>query len=215
MIIYILRHGQSIRNTIPGYKPVDCPLTELGAVQAEAAGKWLRSKGIRTMYCSPAIRALQTATIVSRHLNLTSIAWPELVEWGYLFDSPGLSGKELRASYPHVRLKEGFPEDVGCFAHKESETWEEIAIRAEHCLKTLIAEHGLEGGPILLVTHEHFARYFIAVAVGFQEVPSLRGVIQHDNCGVSALEITEERRILWYTNEHSHLGDLRSGAKLV
>lgn len=183
--------------------------------QAELAGKWLRGKGIETMYCSPAIRALQTASIVARHLSLPPIVWEDLVEWGYLHDSPGLTGKELREAFPEARLMNGFPEDVGWAVHRTSETWPELAVRAEACLNELIARHGYDGGPVLLVTHEHFARFFIAAAIGFEENQDRLGVIQHDNCAVSALEVTEERRILWYANHHGHLGDLRTGRKIL
>ncbi len=206
-MLYIVRHGQSQRNlTLSG--PFDCELTELGKRQADRAGAWLAGKGIQTVYCSPAIRTLQTATAVSRHLGVKPVAWADLVEWGFLFDCPGLTGKEMRGSYPEIAIGAEFSDDTCWIDHKNTETWSELSERARGCLLRLLSQHPVAGPPVALVTHAHFARYLVSEALGYTEPAGLGGVIQHYNCGVSALEFTPERRILWFANEHGYLGDL-------
>lgn len=209
MILYIIRHGQSERNVaLSG--PHDCNLTDLGLQQADLAGAWLKGKGIETIYCSPSIRTLQTATAISHHVGVRPKAWADIVEWGYLFECPGLTGKEMRTSYPDIEIDESFADDQCWIAHKNSETWPELAERASNSLETLLRLHPAGSSPVALVTHAHFARYLIAAAIGYSEVQGLGGVIQHYNCGISAIEFRDERCTLWFTNEHGHLGDLIS-----
>lgn len=209
MVLYIVRHGQSERN-VTGSGPFDCPLTELGMEQAERAGAWLVDKGIETIYCSPSIRTLQTATIISRHLGVRPQAWGEIVEWGYLFDSPGLTGKQMRTDFPGVDFDDSFADDVPWIEHKTDEAWAELAERAQSVLKFLKTQHPVGSAPVALVTHAHFARYLVAAAMGYKETEGHGGVVQHCNCGITKLEFKEDRVIVWYLNAHGHLGDLKT-----
>lgn len=207
MILYIVRHGQSERNlALSG--PHDCNLTDTGFKQADLAGAWLKGKGIETIYSSPSIRTLQTATAITRHVGVRPKTWADIVEWGYLFDCPGLTGKEMRDTYPDIEIDPSLVDDKPWIAHKNSEEWPDLVTRAQGVLDKLLREHPPGSAPVALVTHAHFARHLIAVAMGYSEVQGLGGVIQHYNCGITAMEFQEERRILWYTNQHSHLGDL-------
>jgi broad specificity phosphatase PhoE len=182
-------------------------LTELGAKQADLAGAWLEDKGIKSIYCSPSMRTLQTATIVSKHIGAKPKAWADIVEWGYLFDSVGLTGKEMRATYPDIEIDESFIDDVCWIAHKTTETWSELLVRAKGCLNQLLMSHPPGSPPVLLVTHAHYARYLVSAALGIVEPEGLHGVVQHYNCGISMIEFLEDRRVLWFSNEHGHLGD--------
>lgn len=67
-MIYIIRHGQTEKNkamVLQGRS--DQPLNEAGIRQAEQAGAYFRSAGIRfdRVYSSPLIRAVQTAKLVA------------------------------------------------------------------------------------------------------------------------------------------------------
>lgn len=207
MVLYIVRHGQSERNRLRS-GPFDCPLTELGLKQAARTADWLLGRGIATIYCSPAIRTLQTASVIGRRLGVRPKAWAELVEWGYLFDSPGLTGRQMRRDFPDIEIDDTFPDDTPWIAHRTNETWPELEERAREVLRVLRERHPPGSAPVLLVTHEHFARFLIAGAVGFKELHGLGGVIRHYNGGVSALELTENGTIVRYINEHGHLVDM-------
>ena len=66
MHVIIIRHAQSQANAdVPG-APIDCELTDLGRRQAEATGVRLAKLGVDTIFCSPYIRALETATAIHR-----------------------------------------------------------------------------------------------------------------------------------------------------
>ena len=69
MIIYFLRHGDAVEDSHA--HDSDRPLSEFGQQQASAAGQFLsKSKsGIEQIFCSPLLRARQTAEAVQRELG--------------------------------------------------------------------------------------------------------------------------------------------------
>jgi probable phosphoglycerate mutase len=85
MRFILARHGQSAANVDPeawrgrGESP---PLTALGEEQADRLGGWLRENrtDIDAIVASPLVRAVQTAEIANKHLNLPMETWPELEE---------------------------------------------------------------------------------------------------------------------------------------
>ncbi len=69
MELYLIRHGQSTNNV--GLPHVaDPPLSDLGKKQAYYVGKALQREEISRLYCSPMLRALQTAEVIGGILSL-------------------------------------------------------------------------------------------------------------------------------------------------
>jgi probable phosphoglycerate mutase len=77
---YFLRHGQTGRNAQRIFQAVDEPLSELGLQQAAHAAGLLAGEPIRTIVCSDARRAFDTAHTVAAALRLTPTAQAELRE---------------------------------------------------------------------------------------------------------------------------------------
>ena len=77
---YFLRHGQTGRNALRIFQAVDEPLSELGLQQAAHAAELLAGEPIRTIVCSDARRAFDTAHTVASALRLTPTAQAELRE---------------------------------------------------------------------------------------------------------------------------------------
>ncbi len=77
---YFLRHGQTGRNAQRIFQAVDEPLSELGLRQAAHAAGLLAGEPIRTIVCSDARRAFDTAHTVAAALRLTPTAQVELRE---------------------------------------------------------------------------------------------------------------------------------------
>jgi probable phosphoglycerate mutase len=73
MKLYFARHGESEANVrrIFWDKPHGYGLTGRGREQARALAESLADAGIAALYCSPILRAVQTAQIVGRQLDLT------------------------------------------------------------------------------------------------------------------------------------------------
>lgn len=67
---YFLRHGQTGRNALRIFQAVDEPLSELGLQQAAHAAELLAGEPIRTIVCSDARRAFDTAHTVAAALRL-------------------------------------------------------------------------------------------------------------------------------------------------
>ena len=67
---YFLRHGQTGRNAQRIFQAVDEPLSELGLQQAARAAQLLAGEPIRTIVCSDARRAHDTAHTVAAVLRL-------------------------------------------------------------------------------------------------------------------------------------------------
>src|ERR1700758_4922692 len=83
-ILYLLRHGATEANLArPPWlqgRRVDPPLARLGVRQAEATRDFLAVRPIDVCYCSPLLRALQTAKIVAAPYGLTPIPVNALIE---------------------------------------------------------------------------------------------------------------------------------------
>ncbi|GAA3527820.1 hypothetical protein AFL01nite_03110 [Aeromicrobium flavum] len=79
-----LRHGESTWNAAGRLQFGDRtpPLTRVGRAQARAAAEALRGAPYRVLLTSPAVRAVQTAEIVSSALGLTPVLDARLVERG-------------------------------------------------------------------------------------------------------------------------------------
>lgn len=77
---YFLRHGQTGRNALRIFQAVDEPLSELGLQQAARAATLLSDEPIRTVVCSDARRANDTAHTVATALRLVPTAQAALRE---------------------------------------------------------------------------------------------------------------------------------------
>jgi broad specificity phosphatase PhoE len=95
--LYFLRHGESEANVLHEFsnRPGKHPLTEKGRHQAKALADQLRGASIRRIYSSPALRAAQTAEIISAELGITCTIEDALLE----FDVGVLEGKADQVSW--------------------------------------------------------------------------------------------------------------------
>lgn len=207
MLLYLIRHGQSVRNVKPE-GPHDCELTDLGREQARRVAEYLADKGVERLYTSPAIRALMTARPIAEKLGLRPKVWTELVEWGYLFEDPGLTRSEFIRSYPEFELDDEIVDGRGWAEHITQESWSELYERTKRVRDVLLNRYGVGGPSVALVTHNHFAGFFIGALFGIDRPDEWDGLFQHYNCGVTCIKFGNESPEIWYTNAHAHLGDL-------
>ena len=71
MLLYCVRHGESTHNAegrIQGQ--ADIPLSDFGRRQSEAVAEALAALAIDAVYASPLRRALETAEIIARRVQL-------------------------------------------------------------------------------------------------------------------------------------------------
>lgn len=88
MLLFFLRHADAVQN--PLLNDSERPLSDLGRLQAETVGRYLKSSGttIDRVFSSPLARAVETSEIVGRTLGIGSIEQTE-----YLV--PGTRKKQL------------------------------------------------------------------------------------------------------------------------
>lgn len=81
--LYFVRHGESLANLLHEFSNTGCkhPLTKNGINQAKSLANQLSSLKITQIYSSPILRALQTAQILSDHLQSSLEITPALQEW--------------------------------------------------------------------------------------------------------------------------------------
>lgn len=81
-IAYVSRHGETALNVESALKGwLDAPLTEKGMGQAERQAEVLTHLGLTKIYCSPLLRAVQTASFTAGIVGLEPIQDRGLATW--------------------------------------------------------------------------------------------------------------------------------------
>jgi probable phosphoglycerate mutase len=98
---FLVRHGETEWNRIRRIQGVsDIPLNATGRAQASALGQILSKHSFDLMVASPLSRALETATIVAKHLSMPApLVIPDLIERNY-GEAEGQNGHDLDQRYP-------------------------------------------------------------------------------------------------------------------
>jgi broad specificity phosphatase PhoE len=153
---YFLRHGQTGRNASRIFQAVDEPLSELGRQQAVLAAERLTGEPIRTIVCSDARRAFDTAHTVAASLRIVPLAREALRErhFGALI---GTSSVNL---------------DWAC-APEGGETLAQFIDRNRASLAEALAQPG----PVLVVAHGG-TLYVLAALLGVAIEPAILGNAQ-------------------------------------
>ena len=130
---YFLRHGQTGRNAQRIFQAVDEPLSELGLRQAARAAELLAGEPIRTIVCSDARRAFDTAHTVAAALRLVPAAQEALRERNF--------GALIGTSSANI--------DWACDP-EGGETLTQFVTRKRAALDAALR---LQPGPVLVVAH--------------------------------------------------------------
>ena len=222
MELYLIRHGQSTNNRGDVRIP-DPPLTELGRKQADRAGQALKRIGITRLYCSAMLRAVQTAAIVSEHLELAPHIFVGLHEWGGIWKDrvnggrvqlPGLTRSQLRNVCSSVVLPDDVTDEGWCiqaFGNHElarggnDEQMQNLAYK--NCLRFIarLDQHHVEKdekvGAIL-----HGGAGSILLGAFFGLLPNeARDRFPHYNAGITKIRRKLEHTQLIYRNQTYHL----------
>jgi broad specificity phosphatase PhoE len=152
--VWITRHGNRLDFVDPDWhrtapNPFDPPLSEDGIVQAQRLGQRLRSEGIRRLYSSPFLRALETAQQVAECLDLPIKVEQGASEWlnpGWFPASPELiTSGERSERIPRIREP-----DTSVVYPDFPESWEDLLARTARCINALVNQTRED---ILIVGH--------------------------------------------------------------
>ncbi len=207
MILYLIRHGQSIANEtgiIQGRK--EFPLSATGQKQAKLVGEFFSSIALDYIYSSDQGRAYETATAISQHHPLEVIRWDKICEIG-LGPFEGKTRKEVTLQYPELAKKVS----ILTTGIAGTETVAEITERCKYVLEQLLRGH--KSSRVALVSHGGFISIFLMYLMYGEKWNDFHRPFIVGNTGVCKLEFLDnEKPIFHYINNDSHLllGEMNS-----
>lgn len=202
--MYLLRHGATDNNVanpprLQG-RGSDLPLSAEGRTQAGRAAELLRDRPIVAIYCSPLLRARQTAEALSAAIHLPiqlvdAITEVDVGQW------EGRDWGEIERTEPEAFQR--FMEDPGAWPYAGGESMGEVQRRVVPALDELLARH--PGQSIVVVSHNVVNRCYLAHLLG---LPLARGrAIAQENCGVNVIRRRSGKISLITLNSAFHLSE--------
>ncbi|HAP43109.1 MAG: hypothetical protein A2087_12295 [Spirochaetes bacterium GWD1_61_31] len=179
---FLLRHGETTANLegrIQGRS--EHGLTENGRRQAAAAAAWFSAAGVKSFFCSPQLRARQSADIIGHLAGLPPVVeLPDLME----LDTgcyTGLTLAEVAERFPAVHARF---DSHSWAAVPGAESVAQLRARAGQVWRRL-RQAALEGGGnVLAVTHGGLLQWLVRLTFGST---SWMPLITTGNCGLFRL----------------------------
>jgi broad specificity phosphatase PhoE len=205
--IYLVRHGATAWNRSMPYRlqgrKTDLPLDRLGVEQARAVSNALARAGSRlaAVYCSPLLRALQTAEILAEAHGVTPLVSEALIE-ADLGRWEGRTWEEIAETEPEDFRR--FMANPGTVPYPAGESFLDVQRRALPAIERLAAAHN--GRAIAVVGHNVVNRAVLALPLGLS-IDRARGLRQ-DNGGINILRHDEGVLRVRTLNATFHLHDL-------
>lgn len=195
MDLYLVRHAETFGNT-GADDSVEPVLTERGREQARLLAERLAALSFDAIFCSPLLRAVQTAqAIVSRQENTAPVELlPELMEHEPVPDYCGLPTQELQKICPAVVYpdRHALPQ----------ETDEGALERARYVIRYVRERCDRE--TVLLVAHGQFNTYLLLAAMGLPK-PENFNFSQRNACLDRIWFLPDGRVKAKLVNDVSHL----------
>lgn len=242
MRLYLVRHAQSGNNALIDEigRSHDPLLTPLGEQQAGCLGAYLATQPdmptgafgeernpteipyrFTHFYCSAMQRALQTATLIGKAIQMKPQVWRETHEVGGIYldepegksrGFPGLTRTELLNHFPDVDVSDQVAETGWWPVEAGRESWEDAAERARKVAEVLRAR--ADANPqdrMLMVTHGAFMSMVIQWLLTGRNNPGI--YFGHYNTAITRLDFNDRPDTvrLHYLNRLEHLAaDLRT-----
>jgi broad specificity phosphatase PhoE len=162
MELFIIRHGQSVGNTVKQDMP-DCELTELGYSHAETVALCMEGARLTHIVSSPLIRAIETAKPLSMATQLPIRVWIDTYEVRNRGPYRGPTKQTLQRQYPGIRIEDEVEAEGWYYAGDETD--EMGHLRAVRVLDRLRREFPGDER-VALFAHGGFNRYLLRAAIG-------------------------------------------------
>jgi len=173
--VFLVRHALRADTEDPNWsktaaRPDDPPLSATGLQQARAVGSYLKTKAVAAVYCSPFLRALQTAQMIYEETGVRFRVDEALSEWlrptWFSAKPQFLSAEKLRAQFSGY---DASYVSSTVAVHPEQEESIEVYARVRVFLEALGQQ---ESGNVVLVGHgasmTQAARALTGEAIDFQ-----------------------------------------------
>ena len=187
--IFIFRHGQTEMNVAQRWQGsgIDSLLTDVGKEQARELGEKVKNKGITTIYCSPLLRAVQTANIVADKNSIFSpiVILKDLRECSF-GDLEGLTFQEVEEKYSTSVKDFLWPtKENWDLKFSNGESKKEAFERMEKALKYIVSCNKFLCYPVGVVCHAGVISA-LACGMGFTDV-------SYENCSILHLVYDYEK----------------------
>ena len=197
--LLLVRHGQtelSHENTFCGV--TEAPLTTEGHRQAELLAEHLRQESIDAIYCSPQIRAQETAQPIARMLGIELQTQARLREMNF-----GQWERSVRTELARENPQALAAWERGSWMAQPpgGETQQEVIARVVPCVIDLLNKH--TGQTILLVSHKSALRLLMGNMLNMS-LPANRS-LRLDPASISELRVTGDSTQLYRYNNTNHL----------
>jgi broad specificity phosphatase PhoE len=200
--LYLLRHAATEANLarparLQGRRH-NPPLAGLGVRQAEMTRDFLAVRPLHHCYCSPLLRAVQTAAIIAAPHGLAPTPLDDLTEcdvgrW------EGLDWQTIHSREPDAYGR--FMENPSRWGYPGGETFGEVHERTTLCLEGLLKKH--VGRSILVVAHHVVNRTYLAGLLGL--TPDQARHVTLANCGISVVTRGSDHTMVSTLNAAFHL----------
>lgn len=199
--ILLVRHGETEWNrTFRFQGRSDLPLNETGTKQAEALALTLKDEPIQAIYCSPLVRALETAQIIAVfHKGAPIFQEEDLMEMD-LGDFDGIDARQWAKQHPHFR--KAWMETPAQVQMPNGESLPQVQERAVRALRRITQAHSQ--GSTLLVCSHNFVILTILCHAMFIPLDRFREV-KHETAALSVLHVEGDRLSVEMVNDRSHL----------
>ena len=200
--MYLLRHAATEANLaqpalIQGRKQ-NPALAPLGVRQAELTRDFLAIRPIDLCYCSPMLRAIQTAAIIAAVHGLAPQPLEALTECD-VGEWEGLDWQTIRR-IDGERYRR-FMANPAEFGYPGGESFEDVFRRSSIALENLLVRH--PGRTVLVVAHHIVNRTYLAHLLGMP--PALARQVCLDTCGISVVLRDGDRTTVNTLNASFHL----------
>jgi phosphoserine phosphatase len=198
--IILVRHGH-----VEGISPerfrgrADLPLTAQGRRQADATARYVAARWRpAAVFTSPLSRCRAVAAAIATPFNLQPEAVLDLVDIDY-GEWQGLTPDDVRARWPELLATWRRAPDLAQIPG--GETLAQVRDRAAAALRDIVARHANETA--VVVAHNVVNRVLVLHVLAAPL--SSFWLIRQDPCGISEIDITDERSLVLGVNHTDHL----------
>lgn len=201
-VMYLIRHGATAANEQRPYilqgGGINHSLSESGQSQARALADFMAQRRVDHVFCSPLIRAVETATAVAERHKLTLETVDPLVEVD-VGQWEGQCWDDIMQQHPDHYAR--FMADPAATAYLGGESYTDVKNRVEPALRQLLTTYA--GSRLVVVAHNVVNRAYLAELLG---IPlSQAKQIRQTNTGINVIRHTGDETELVTLNACFHL----------
>ncbi|MBE5940179.1 MAG: histidine phosphatase family protein [Lachnospiraceae bacterium] len=199
--IYLIRHGRQESELCN----VDVPLADAGRRQAELCGQRLKEYGIKRLYSSNLIRAVETAEIINELLNVPYKRFDELEEMNFGFLT-GLTDAQIKEQFGEFIAER--KEMTSDLKFPGGECGQDVFDRAFPVIRDIAKEADSDNvESVAIVTHGGVIRSVLAGILGCGFENKLVFSRDLENCSLTQIDYDEnkDRFYIERVNDYSHI----------